>query len=86
MCFPSCPACFAEPFPCLALPWFALRCPALLCVAPRCLQKLETYVTGVNSQRGTLPWTAPEILRTPDTVTEKVDVYRWGWGWGRVAR
>jgi hypothetical protein len=37
---------------------------------------METYVTGVNSQRGTLPWTAPEIIRTPDTVTEKVDVYR----------
>lgn len=39
-------------------------------------QKVQTYVTGVNSQRGTLPWTAPEIIRTPDAVTEKIDVFR----------
>jgi hypothetical protein len=38
---------------------------------------METFVSGINSQRGTLPWTAPEIIRTPDTVTEKVDIYRW---------
>ncbi|EFN59213.1 hypothetical protein CHLNCDRAFT_12394, partial [Chlorella variabilis] len=30
------------------------------------------------SQRGTLPWTAPEILRTPDAVTEKIDVFSFG--------
>lgn len=41
-------------------------------------QKLQTYVTGVNSQRGTLPWTAPEIIRTPHAVTEKIDVFRCG--------
>ncbi len=35
-------------------------------------QKHATFVTGVSSQRGTLPWIAPEILRTPDKVTEKV--------------
>lgn len=42
------------------------------------VQKMDTFVTGVSSQRGTLPWTAPEILRTPEAVTEKVDVFRWG--------
>ena len=35
-------------------------------------QKRETYVSGVSSQRGTLPWTAPEIIKTPHAVTEKV--------------
>jgi serine/threonine protein kinase len=35
-------------------------------------QKRETYVSGVSSQRGTLPWIAPEIIKTPQSVTEKV--------------
>lgn len=35
-------------------------------------QKRETYVTGVSSQRGTLPWIAPEIIKSPTTVNEKV--------------
>ena len=48
-------------------------CCVVVCCAP---QKMQTYVTGVNSQRGTLPWTAPEIIRTPDAVTEKIDVFR----------
>lgn len=39
---------------------------------------MQTYVTGVTSQRGTLPWTAPEIICTPEAVTEKVDVFRCG--------
>ena len=38
-------------------------------------EKSQTFVSGVNSQRGTLPWTAPEILRTPHAVTEAVDVF-----------
>lgn len=41
-------------------------------------QRYQTYVTGVNSMRGTLPWTAPEIIKTPSCVTEKVDVYSFG--------
>lgn len=41
-------------------------------------QKVQTFVSGVSSQRGTLPWTAPEILRTPDAVTEKIDVFSFG--------
>lgn len=41
-------------------------------------QKHNTFITGVTSLRGTLPWTAPEIILTPKTVTEKVDVYSFG--------
>lgn len=41
-------------------------------------QRQQTYVTGITSLRGTLPWTAPEIIRTPKAVTEKVDVYSFG--------
>jgi serine/threonine protein kinase len=35
-------------------------------------QKMQTYVSGVTSSRGTLPWIAPEIIKTPDAVDEKV--------------
>ncbi len=35
-------------------------------------QKRDTYVTGVTSQRGTLPWIAPEIIKSPHAVNEKV--------------
>ena len=35
-------------------------------------QKRETYVSGVSSQRGTLPWIAPEIIKRPHAVNEKV--------------
>lgn len=35
-------------------------------------QKRDTYVSNVTSQRGTLPWIAPEIIKTPHAVTEKV--------------
>ena len=38
-------------------------------------EKTQTFVSGVTAQRGTLPWMAPEILRTPHEVTEKVDVF-----------
>lgn len=41
-------------------------------------EKSQTFVSGVTSQRGTLPWTAPEILRTPHAVTEAVDVFSFG--------
>jgi serine/threonine protein kinase len=41
-------------------------------------EKSQTFVSGVTSQRGTLPWTAPEIVRTPHAVTEKVDVFSFG--------
>ncbi|KAL0025127.1 hypothetical protein WJX77_001678 [Trebouxia sp. C0004] len=41
-------------------------------------QKRDTYVSNVSSQRGTLPWIAPEIIKTPHAVTEKVDVYSFG--------
>ena len=35
-------------------------------------QKRDTYVSGVSSQRGTLPWIAPEIIKAPHAVNEKV--------------
>ena len=35
-------------------------------------QKRDTYVSNVTSQRGTLPWIAPEIIKTPNAVTERV--------------
>ena len=35
-------------------------------------QKRETFVSNVSSQRGTLPWIAPEIIKNPTTVNEKV--------------
>ena len=35
-------------------------------------QKRDTYVSNVTSQRGTLPWIAPEIIKTPHAVTERV--------------
>lgn len=35
-------------------------------------QKRETFVSNVSSQRGTLPWIAPEIIKNPGTVNEKV--------------
>ncbi|KAI8475058.1 MAG: kinase-like domain-containing protein [Monoraphidium minutum] len=41
-------------------------------------QRHSTYVSGVTSLRGTLPWIAPEILASPDTITEKSDVYSFG--------
>jgi hypothetical protein len=34
-------------------------------------ERAATFVSGVSSQRGTLPWTAPEIIRTPLAVTHK---------------
>jgi serine/threonine protein kinase len=34
-----------------------------------------SFVSGVNSHRGTLPWTAPELLNAPTRASEKVDVY-----------
>ena len=35
-------------------------------------QAMATFVSGVSSQRGTLPWIAPEIIKTPHAVTEMV--------------
>jgi serine/threonine protein kinase len=34
-----------------------------------------SFVSNVNSRRGTLPWTAPEVLRSPDKVSDSADVY-----------
>ena len=31
--------------------------------------------TGAHSEVATLPWTAPEVVRNPEYVTEKVDVF-----------
>ena len=32
----------------------------------------------MTSLRGTLPWIAPEVIKSPKSVTEKVDVYSFG--------
>lgn len=44
----------------------------LLLLLPVTKQRRQTFVSGVNSLRGTLPWIAPEIVKNPDSVTEKV--------------
>jgi|TARA_B110000977_G_scaffold13037_1_gene16551 serine/threonine protein kinase len=36
------------------------------------------FTSGIASQRGTLPWTAPELFSDPQSATEKVDVYSFG--------
>lgn len=41
---------------------------------------LLSLVVGVATLRGTLPWIAPEIIKTPGTCTEAVDVYSFGKG------
>lgn len=45
----------------------AVTVTAVVCVFP-----------GVATLRGTLPWIAPEIIKTPGTCTEAVDVYSFG--------
>ena len=37
-----------------------------------------SFVSGVTSHRGTLPWTAPELISHPGRASEKVDVYSFG--------
>jgi hypothetical protein len=44
----------------------------LLCAPAVTKQRRQTFVSGINSLRGTLPWIAPEIVKHPETVTEKV--------------
>jgi hypothetical protein len=46
--------------------------PLLLFVRAVTKQRRQTFVSGINSLRGTLPWIAPEIVKHPETVTEKV--------------
>ena len=36
---------------------------------------VPAFPSPALTQRGTLPWTAPEIIRSPAAVTEKVDVF-----------
>jgi len=39
---------------------------------------LSTYTPGITMSRGVLPWTAPELLRDPEKVSQKSDVYSFG--------
>eukprot|EP00882_Tetradesmus_deserticola_P018309 GHRQ01019668.1.p1 GENE.GHRQ01019668.1~~GHRQ01019668.1.p1 ORF type:complete len:209 (+),score=107.07 GHRQ01019668.1:35-628(+) len=41
-------------------------------------QRRQTFVSGINSLRGTLPWMAPEIVKNPETVSEKADIWSFG--------
>ena len=36
------------------------------------------FTSGIASQRGTLPWTAPELFSDPANATERVDAYSFG--------
>ena len=36
------------------------------------------FTSGIASQRGTLPWTAPELFSDPASATERVDAYSFG--------
>ena len=38
----------------------------------------RSFTSGIASQRGTLPWTAPELFSDPSSATEKVDIYSFG--------
>jgi len=40
--------------------------------------KRQTCAKGSNSICSTLPWTAPEVVRNPENITEKVDVFSFG--------
>jgi len=39
---------------------------------------LTSYTPGVTMSRGVLPWTAPEVVRSPERVGQKSDVYSFG--------
>lgn len=43
-----------------------------------CNARARTQPAGVASLRGTLPWIAPEIIKTPSHVTEACDVWSFG--------
>jgi serine/threonine protein kinase len=40
--------------------------------------KAREFTSGIASQRGTLPWTAPELFSDPAGATESVDAYSFG--------
>ena len=40
--------------------------------------KSREFTSGIASQRGTLPWTAPELFSDPAGATESVDAYSFG--------
>lgn len=41
-------------------------------------QLRNSFVSGVQSIQGTVPWLAPEVVTDPEHLTEKVDVYSFG--------
>lgn len=40
--------------------------------------KRRTFLSGVVGLRGTLPWMAPEVVKTPGAVDERADVFAFG--------
>ena len=40
--------------------------------------KRRTFLSGSEGLRGTLPWMAPELVKTPGAVDERADVFAFG--------
>jgi len=40
--------------------------------------KRRTFLSGAVGLRGTLPWMAPEVVKTPGAVDERADVFAFG--------
>ena len=40
--------------------------------------KRHTFLSGAEGLRGTLPWMAPELVRSPGAVDERADVFAFG--------
>eukprot|EP00959_Pyramimonas_sp_CCMP1952_P405968 8507990-Pyramimonas_sp.AAC.1 len=40
--------------------------------------KRHTFLSGAEGLRGTLPWMAPELVKTPGAVDERADIFAFG--------
>ncbi|GFR51995.1 hypothetical protein Agub_g14528 [Astrephomene gubernaculifera] len=71
---------YAEKQPACKVCDFGLRRPTLLAATARPGGPPSSGSGGIDSAllARSLPWTAPEVLRSPQAVTEKADVYSYG--------